>query len=166
MSESPQYDIINKSKHYNQHPSGVECIELAERLSFCAGNAFKYVFRRGEKDDTVQDLKKAIYYLNRERYQMENLIRWRSKQNADAMFVNDHFTRTDYANIATLLETEPNKLACAVYSRIFLGGVKIDYYIESLGYAVGYVQTMIEQIENGLPVIEQPEFGEATATEI
>jgi hypothetical protein len=166
VSESPQYDIINKSKHYNQHPSGVECIELAERLSFCAGNAFKYVFRRGEKDDPVQDLKKAIYYLNRERYQMENLIRWLSKQDADAMIVNDHFTRTDYANIATLLETEPNKRACAVYSRVFTGGVKIDYYIQSLEYAAGYVRDMIAEIENPRAVIEQPEFGEATATEI
>lgn len=150
MSESPQFDIINKAKHYNLHPSGIECIELAERLSFCAGNAFKYVFRRGDKDDIAQDLDKALYYLNRERGQMEKLIRWRSSQDVDAMIVNDHFTHTDLANIAKLLELEPNKYACAVYSRILLGGVKIAYYIESLGYAAGYVESMIEDATDTL----------------
>lgn len=37
--------------HYNSHPSGIECIQLAERLPFDTGNAVKYVWRAGQKHD-------------------------------------------------------------------------------------------------------------------
>lgn len=60
-------DLINHPPHYNFHPSGVEAIEITERLDFCSGNAVKYIWRAGEKnkDKEIQDLKKAIWYLNR-----------------------------------------------------------------------------------------------------
>jgi hypothetical protein len=146
-----QFDIINKAKHYNLHPSGIECIELAERLSFCAGNAFKYVFRRGDKGNTLQDLEKAVYYLDRERKQMEHLIRWRTHHEVDTMLVNDHFTPTDLANIRKLLDSEPNKFACAIYSRIFGSSVKISRYIEDMRNAVEYVQGILQPQPEPLP---------------
>jgi hypothetical protein len=34
-------------------------------MDFCNGNAFKYVYRAGEKGDKIEDLKKAQWYLNR-----------------------------------------------------------------------------------------------------
>lgn len=58
-------DPVNHPPHY-QHPSGVECIEIVEHLGFCLGNAIKYLFRAGKKDVSVQDLKKAAWYLERE----------------------------------------------------------------------------------------------------
>lgn len=58
------FDEINKAKHYNVHPSGVEAIEIVEHLGFCLGNAIKYLFRVDHKDG-VKDLKKAVYYLRR-----------------------------------------------------------------------------------------------------
>src|SRR6476619_141366 len=39
-----------KVSHYNQHPSGVECIEVVEQLSFCLGTAVKHVWRLGLKE--------------------------------------------------------------------------------------------------------------------
>jgi hypothetical protein len=33
-------------------------------MSFNAGNAFKYVWRAGEKDDIAQDLNKALWYID------------------------------------------------------------------------------------------------------
>lgn len=63
-TETP--DMVNEPPHYRSHPSGVECIDIAESMSFCLGNAFKYLFRAGEKNDLVEDLKKAEWYLNRE----------------------------------------------------------------------------------------------------
>lgn len=159
------YEYVNSPQHYRNHPSGIECIELAERLSFCAGNAFKYVFRRGDKGNAVQDLNKALYYANRERQQMEDLIRWRTHQEVGAMLVNDHFTRTDLKNIRKLRSNEPDPLACAIYSRIFDDGAQITHYIESLGFVVGYIQRMIEEIENPSPEDEHPEFAAATTTE-
>ena len=38
----------------------------SSELNFNLGNAFKYIARAGKKDDKVEDLKKAITYLNRE----------------------------------------------------------------------------------------------------
>ncbi len=59
-------DLINHPKHYTLHPSGVECIEIVEWMNFNRGNAVKYIWRAGEKGDVVEDLKKAVWYLNRE----------------------------------------------------------------------------------------------------
>jgi len=58
-------DAINPS-HYKAHPSGLECIFFTRNMNFNAGNAFKYIWRAGLKDDKVQDLKKAIWYLQDE----------------------------------------------------------------------------------------------------
>ena len=64
-------DPVNHPDHYTQHPSGVECIDITEHLNFCLGNAVKYIWRAGLKDAavegaTLQDLKKAEFYLKRE----------------------------------------------------------------------------------------------------
>lgn len=50
--------------HYRQHPSGLECIEVTEHLSFCEGNAVKYLWRHSLKNGR-QDLEKAQWYLKR-----------------------------------------------------------------------------------------------------
>lgn len=60
------HDPVNHPSHY-QSESGVECIDVAEHLSFNLGNAFKYVFRREGKGALVQDLEKARWYIARER---------------------------------------------------------------------------------------------------
>ena len=53
--------------HYKAHPSGVECIQITEHMSFCLGNAIKYIWRAGVKSsDPVEDLSKAVWYVNRE----------------------------------------------------------------------------------------------------
>ena len=60
-------DNINHPAHYTSHPSGIECIQVTEHMNFCLGNAIKYIWRAGLKSDNpVLDLKKAIFYLNRE----------------------------------------------------------------------------------------------------
>jgi len=70
-----EYDNVNYPKHYNVHPSGVECIQITEHMNFCLGNAIKYIWRAGIKggDDSIvknvkkiEDLEKAAWYLQRE----------------------------------------------------------------------------------------------------
>ena len=59
-------DAINPS-HYKGHPSGVECITIAEHFGFNLGNAIKYIWRAGLKSAApIEDLRKAVWYLNRE----------------------------------------------------------------------------------------------------
>lgn len=40
-------------------------------LGFCLGNAVKYISRAGRKGDAVTDLKKALYYIQREIERLE-----------------------------------------------------------------------------------------------
>lgn len=66
-------DNINPS-HYKSHPSGIEAIEITQHYNFCVGNAIKYLWRNGLKEDVgtdpvskqVEDLKKAEWYVQRE----------------------------------------------------------------------------------------------------
>lgn len=57
---------VDHPKHYNIHPSGVECIEIVEYMNFNTGSAMKYIWRAGIKSDYVEDLEKAIWCLRRE----------------------------------------------------------------------------------------------------
>lgn len=59
-------DIVNHPPHYTQHPSGVECIQIVEHMSFNIGNAFKYLWRADLKNGRIENLQKAIWYINRE----------------------------------------------------------------------------------------------------
>ena len=59
-------DEVNHPKHYTNHPSGVECIQITEHMNFNLGNAMKYIWRAGEKGDRLVDLLKAQWYLKRE----------------------------------------------------------------------------------------------------
>jgi hypothetical protein len=59
-------DQVNKPKHYTSHPSGVDCIDITEHMGFNLGNAVKYIWRCDLKKDAIEDLKKAIWYINRE----------------------------------------------------------------------------------------------------
>ena len=59
-------DNVNHPAHYTSHPSGVETIQIVEHMGFCLGNAVKYIMRCDEKGAAVEDLKKAVWYLERE----------------------------------------------------------------------------------------------------
>lgn len=61
-----KYDNVNNPKHYalaNKHLV-LEPIDICEKYSFCQGNAIKYLLRYENKNG-VEDLKKALWYLNR-----------------------------------------------------------------------------------------------------
>lgn len=49
-------------KHYNVHPSGIECIDVIKPLPFCLGNAIKYAWRSDYKNG-LEDIKKCSQYL-------------------------------------------------------------------------------------------------------
>ncbi len=69
--KSPKPDMVNHPPHYTGHPSGIECVEIAESAGFNIGNAIKYLWRycwgAGEKSRNVEDLEKALWYIVRER---------------------------------------------------------------------------------------------------
>ena len=67
-------NAVNHPKHYNSDPSGVEAITVLRHRNFNVGNAMKYLWRAGLKDEVtesdagaaVQDIEKAIWYLRDE----------------------------------------------------------------------------------------------------
>ena len=64
--------------HYRSHASGIECIQITEHLGFCLGNAVKYIWRSGERPErTIEDLKKSVWYLEREIARLEKPIPYR-----------------------------------------------------------------------------------------
>lgn len=64
---------VNHPKHYNEHPSGIECIDVVEHMGFNLGNAVKYIWRCDLKFVTIEDLEKAIWYIQREIKRRERL---------------------------------------------------------------------------------------------
>lgn len=76
-------DKVNNPKHYTSHPSGIECIQISEHHNFCIGNAIKYLWRAGlktdadksSKDKQIEDLEKAVWYIQREIQRIKNNIK-------------------------------------------------------------------------------------------
>lgn len=66
MNVNKEPDPVNHPPHYNDHPSGVECIEITEHMNFNLGNALKYIWRAALKGKQIQDLEKARWYIDRE----------------------------------------------------------------------------------------------------
>ena len=68
-------DWVNNPVHYTSDPSGVECIEITRHRNFNVGNAIKYLWRAGLKDSskTVEDLEKAMFYINDEIERLKNV---------------------------------------------------------------------------------------------
>jgi hypothetical protein len=64
-TEAAKHDPVNHPKHYTNHPSGVECIQITRHMGFNLGNAMKYVWRADLKNG-VEDLEKAIWYIKDE----------------------------------------------------------------------------------------------------
>lgn len=60
-------DMVNHPEHYMD--GGIETIDFieAKKLPYHLGNAVKYVSRAGKKnpEKTIEDLQKAIWYINR-----------------------------------------------------------------------------------------------------
>ena len=64
----PKKELVNHPNHYGGKDSPYEAIKVIEawNLGFCLGNTVKYISRAGKKDETIQELEKALWYLKRE----------------------------------------------------------------------------------------------------
>jgi hypothetical protein len=68
---SSSHDPVNSPSHYTI--GGIETIDYIkakltpeEYVGYLKGNVIKYTSRAGNKDDTIQDLEKAQWYMNRQ----------------------------------------------------------------------------------------------------
>lgn len=68
-------EMVNHPKHYNSHPSGIECIDIIRHFNFNIGSAIKYLWRCGLKDDEIQELEKAKWYIDDEIKRRKNELK-------------------------------------------------------------------------------------------
>lgn len=71
--EEQSYNPVSQPKHYSVHPSGIEPINITKHESFLRGNAIKYIMRAPYKGTELQDIRKAIQYLEWEAERLEKL---------------------------------------------------------------------------------------------
>ena len=67
-------EMINHPLHYGGEDNLYEAIKVIEAwdLGFNLGNTIKYISRVGKKINTLEDLKKASWYINREINKLKN----------------------------------------------------------------------------------------------
>lgn len=64
-------EYVNHPEHYNQHPAGIECIDIIRHYTCDIANAIKYLWRAGLKPEMgkqdaekeIEDLHKALWYI-------------------------------------------------------------------------------------------------------
>ena len=80
-AEQPKSEAVNHPNHYAwlKELCGIEPIDICRHLDFNCGSAVKYLLRKGkkemnlsEREQRVQDLSKAIFYLKDEIKMLEN----------------------------------------------------------------------------------------------
>ena len=60
-----EFDIVNNPSHYCEGRTYEPIAVIKDwNLDFNLGNTVKYIARAGRKDDILQDLKKAKFYLD------------------------------------------------------------------------------------------------------
>ena len=73
LQANKQSDVIKNPKHYEQYEFEPVSFIMKNELSFWMGNVIKYIMRAGTKENTdeIQDLKKAIRYIEMRINQLE-----------------------------------------------------------------------------------------------
>jgi hypothetical protein len=82
-SSEDKEDRVNHPQHYTwlKDLCGIEVIDITRHMDFNIGNAIKYILRHGHKSEkgmsnkekAVEDLKKAVFYINYKIKMLEQL---------------------------------------------------------------------------------------------
>jgi hypothetical protein len=141
-------DPVNHPSHYTSNASGVEAIELTEKMSFNLGNAFKYVFRRDGKGNSLQDVSKAEWYLKREIGRLEALIE--STPAGFFLMMHPGMSVSDLRKADKVIAVEPNPNAADYYANLFGQGIlQTPDDLSSLHDALENLQALIADIREG-----------------
>ena len=82
MNKNISENRVSHPSHYTwlKDKCGIEVIDITRHMNFNLGNSIKYILRAGhkseegysDKDKTIEDLKKAIWYINDEIKMLED----------------------------------------------------------------------------------------------
>jgi len=147
MPEKNKVDTVNHPPHYNNHPSGLECIEFKRYMPASLSDAFKYVWRCSLKQSTIEDLHKSIWYVEDTR---DHVKIWVDP---------DELPTNLKIKIQQLLAYEPNILISSIFSNL----LELSFYKEmqreyKYDLTIEQIRLLIQQIEskdNGTVVEKQ-----------
>lgn len=151
---------VNHPKHYNQHPNGIECIDIIRHYTCDIANAIKYLWRAGLKPEMgkedaekeIEDLKKALWYIEDYRTHLP--------ENAIYMFSDIAqltFQKMIGFNIDDVIAPYDKKIAMALNSLFYLGLIRgATVYIHHDYEAHLYMAT--EDIQSRILEIERSAF--------
>jgi hypothetical protein len=143
---------VDHPAHYTSHPSGVEAIEIAEHFNFNRGNAFKYCFRAHYKGKTLEDLKKARWYIKRELFSKFGI---KNCKNTSRCFIpNDLAMNAEIRNkMNKILNKKLNNLDAAIAFIVnswyvpYYDGTKDNQCSKYLIEALYYINREIKRIQ-------------------
>ncbi len=150
-----KHDPVNHPSHYTSHPSGVECLDIVEHMNFCLGNAIKYIWRADLKNDKLEDLKKARFYLDREIRRLELQIPKDPKTKEPIKFAPPYCHDCDAFH--------PVLEGCKPKANIPKGGIDPDVLVE-LSQKMSTVKARSEVVEEIGRVLTN--IGEITSEEL
>lgn len=155
--DTTEYDVVKKPEHYNYSSIQPKDAIRAWGLNFNLGSAVKYIARAGHKDDIIQDLSKAIQFIQ---FELDYYRGYILEKNCDSIVMNEvsekildyiHYINDEsieYRTPVVIMEwkliDEKQPLGCAIdYIHMFhyVGGCdnfltkaidNIQYYIDQI----------------------------------
>lgn len=130
-------DPVNSPSHYLKAAITIEPIELTARLDSCLGQALQYVFRAPYKGNELEDLRKAIFYLEKE----------------IELFDGDPYAKVKASQAAipyiTVFRRYSSGLALYVIGTLFVpgfGGTIMDVDRDALNDAIALISRRINEL--------------------
>ena len=129
-------DAVKHPSHYTAHPSGIECHEITGLLGGNLSNVVKYVWRYDQKGKPVEDLKKALQYIEFEIDDFEKL-------GAEAV---DKRVRVGIIKLDEVVKSEKNIFKRRIFERVahFL----VMNTISSMDQTEAIITNKIKELEN------------------
>lgn len=118
ITTGAEVNAVDRPVHYNNHPSGIEAIEVVRYMGFNLGNAMKYLWRLQEKDGPYKNAKKALWYVMDEQVAMQPLTRQ----------LNPEACKIGNSVMTTVLADEPDKATKEAMRYVYLAHVTRDAY--------------------------------------
>lgn len=134
-TKSDVYDPVNHPSHYIKAAVMVQPIELTARLNACLGQAVNYIVRAPYKNNEVEDLEKAIFYLKK----------------FDAVMFSDDYDSRDMGETALVLGRIFAKQSGHVYIREALSWLFKWRWVSELA-----IDRTISVLERRIEAIKDP----------
>ena len=148
---------VNHPKHYNQHPAGIECIDIIRHYTCDIANALKYLWRAGLKPEMgkedaekeIEDLKKAVWYI-------EDYLNY---PNAEMRLVistpmHEYVHEITGHTVDEIIEGYEHYISIAMSALLVTGLIHNKGIIVSTGGWEGLLRTAISLIQDRILAIE------------